>query len=176
MFYPTRSESHDTFDDYPCIGVDVTRHLLPPTTAGVYSRTAFRRNEADEYRHNEERVTLFAPPEAGEPISSEETARQSVISELIQHESDYTQDLKFISDQFIEPLMQSVSITTNGRGPGSIAKAVFSNWKTLHANHEEMFAALSERQRSQDSRVTSEAGLIVGCEFCSIRLRARTIH
>ncbi|KAH8099970.1 hypothetical protein BXZ70DRAFT_1024921 [Cristinia sonorae] len=102
---------------------------------------------------------LLAPKEAQEVLGKEEVQRQSVIFEVIKSEREYVRDLEAMRTVFIQNLRNYAPIPA--RRMDAFISETFWNLDEILRFHQEMLAALFERQRDQHPIIQGIADIVL---------------
>ncbi|KIJ14322.1 hypothetical protein PAXINDRAFT_163479 [Paxillus involutus ATCC 200175] len=159
--YYSASPYSPSFLDYK-VGM-LTREL---SNMSLQSEEGLRRFQNGELAEKDEEWHYLVPSEAREALGKREVERQSVLFEVFKSERDYVTDLNLIREVFIEPLESaSPSIIGDANRSQNFLSTVFWNLDQICARHEQMLAALFERQREQHPLVHSVADIILEAAF-----------
>ncbi|KAF9223416.1 hypothetical protein BS17DRAFT_705412 [Gyrodon lividus] len=142
----------------------LTREL---SNMSLQSEEGLRRFQNGGLAEKDEEWHYLVPSEAREALGKREVERQSVLFEVFKSERDYVSDLNLIREVvFAEPLASaSPPIIGDANRHQSFLSTVFWNLDQICARHEQMLAALFERQRDQHPLVQSVADIILEAAF-----------
>ncbi|KAG6328251.1 hypothetical protein ID866_10838 [Astraeus odoratus] len=141
----------------------LTRELSNMTLQSEEGLNRFQNGLLDE---KDEEWHFLVPPEAREALGKREVERQSVLFEVFKSERDYVYDLNIIQEVFIDPLRSaSPPIISPGERLQTFLATVFWNLGQIMAHHEQMLAALFDRQREQHPLVQSVCDVVLESFF-----------
>ncbi|KAF9238478.1 hypothetical protein BU15DRAFT_88333 [Melanogaster broomeanus] len=141
----------------------LTREL---SNMSLQSEEGLRRFQTGELEEKDEEWHFLIPSEAREALGKREVQRQSVLFEIIKSERDYVSDLNLIREVFMESLASaSPPIISDANRYHNFTSTVFWNLDRICARHEQMLAALFERQRDQHPLVQSVADIVLEAAF-----------
>ncbi|KAG1772194.1 hypothetical protein EV702DRAFT_1246578 [Suillus placidus] len=133
-------------DDWEAPVNQLTREL---SNVFLHSEEGLRQFRADRLAEKDEEWHRLVPPEAQEALGKKEVKRQSVLFELFKSERDYVEDLKLVTEVFIEPLKFANPPVIAPDKLRAFVLEVFWNLGQITVHHEHMLATLFERQLDQ---------------------------
>ncbi|KAG1781631.1 hypothetical protein EV702DRAFT_1177351 [Suillus placidus] len=136
----------------------LTREL---SNVSLHSDEGLRRFQAGRLAEKDEEWHRLVPPEAQEALGKKEVERQSVLFELFKSERDYVEDLKLVTEVFIEPLKFANPPVIAPDKLRAFVLEVFWNLGQITVHHEHMLAALFERQLDQHPLVQSVTDIVL---------------
>lgn len=145
-------------DDWEAPVNQLTREL---SNVSLHSEEGLRRFQAGRLAEKDEEWHRLVPAEAREALGKKEVERQSVLFELFKSERDYVEDLKLVTEVFIEPLQFANPPVIAPDKLRSFIYEVFYNLGPITVHHEHMLAALFERQLDQHPLVQSVTDIIL---------------
>lgn len=145
-------------DDWEAPVNQLTREL---SNVSLYSEEGLRRFQAGQLAEKDEEWHRLVPPEAQEALGKKEVERQSVLFELFKSERDYVEDLKLVTEVFIEPLKFANPPVMAPDKLRPFVHEVFWNLGQISVHHEHMLAALFERQLDQHPLVQSVTDIVL---------------
>lgn len=145
-------------DDWEAPVNQLTREL---SNVSLHSEEGLRRFQAGRLAEKDEEWHQLVPPEAQEALGKNEVERQSVLFELFKSERDYVEDLKLVTEVFIEPLQFANPPVIAPDKLRPFIHEVFWNLGQISVHHEHMLTALFERQLDQHPLVQSVTDIIL---------------
>lgn len=131
------------------------------SNVSLCSEEGLRRFQAGQLADKDEEWHRLVPPEAQEALGKKEVERQSVLFELFKSERDYVEDLKLVTEVFIEPLRFANPPVIAPDKLRPFVQEVFWNLGQISVHHEHMLAALFERQLDQHPLVQSVTDIVL---------------
>lgn len=145
-------------DDWEAPVNQLTREL---SNVSLHSEEGLRRFQAGRLAEKDEEWHRLVPAEAQEALGKKEVERQSVLFELFKSERDYVEDLKLVTEVFIEPLQFANPPIIAPDKLRPFIHEVFYNLGQITVHHEHMLAALFERQLDQHPLVQSVTDIVL---------------
>ncbi|KAH8826542.1 CNH domain-containing protein [Flagelloscypha sp. PMI_526] len=90
-----------------------------------------------------------AEPEVREELTQDEIARQKIISELVNGEAAYVNDLENIGSMYIQPLLDASPPIIPESGIREFISSIFNNYADLYQHHLRFLDKLHKIQREQ---------------------------
>ncbi|KAG1805037.1 uncharacterized protein HD556DRAFT_1328030 [Suillus plorans] len=146
-------------DDWEAPVNQLTQEL---SNVSLYSEEGLRLFQAGhQLAEKDEEWHRLVPPEAQEALGKKEVERQSVLFELFKSERDYVEDLRLVTEVFIEPLQFAKPPVIASDRLRPFVQEVFWNLGQIFVHHERMLAALFERQLDQHPLVQSVTDIVL---------------
>lgn len=145
-------------DDWEAPVNQLTREL---SNVSLHSDEGLIRFQNGQLAEKDEEWHRLVPHEAREALGKKEVERQSVLFELFKSERDYVEDLKLVTEVFIEPLKFANPPVIAADKLRPFIQEVFWNLDRILVHHEHMLAALFERQLDQHPLVQSVTDIVL---------------
>ncbi|KAG1747212.1 uncharacterized protein EDB91DRAFT_74648 [Suillus paluster] len=145
-------------DDWDTQVNQLTREL---SNVSLQSEEGLRRFQAGQLAEKDEEWHRLVPHEAQEALGKKEVERQSVLFEVFKSERNYVEDLKLVTEVFIEPLKFANPPVIAPDKLRPFVQEVFWNLDRILVHHEHMLAALFERQLDQHPLIQSVTDIVL---------------
>ncbi|OAX43158.1 hypothetical protein K503DRAFT_732249 [Rhizopogon vinicolor AM-OR11-026] len=162
-FTPTTPSSASSIHHYPEYDSDTAVNQLTRELSNVslQSEEGLRRFQAGQLPDKDEEWHRLVPPEAQEALGKKEVERQSVLFEVFKSERDYVEDLKLVTQVFIEPLQFANPPVIAPERLRPFIQEVFWNLDSISVHHEHMLGALFDRQLDQHPLIQSVTDIVL---------------
>ncbi|KAG0706814.1 hypothetical protein DFH29DRAFT_900165 [Suillus ampliporus] len=149
-------------DDWNTPVNQLTREL---SNVSLQSEEGLRRFQAGQLAEKDEEWHRLVPPEAQEVLDKTVIERQSVLFQVFKSERDYVEDLKLVTEVFIDPLKFANPPVIAPDRLRPFVQEAFWNLDRILVHHERMLAALFERQLDQHPLIQSVTDIILKTFF-----------